>query len=337
MCIITDESVRLNRKPTIMNNEHDYSLYINDDYDMDLSEYLIDTKETSQDLLLEESETVEQPLVQQLDDTQNFDAPVERKKDRRYACPVCNRLWVTPSKLERHMSVHRSPKSSAKKAPSFVSPEPKDPVVQCPICFKPFESPTTLSDHMKTHQRVTDTTSSIPKAEKIGSLYICSVCGSSCSSPAKLQSHMKSQHMRKISYLNTGSEAKSPEKMKSRKNRSHYICSICQKFFPHPSKLERHLKTHKKVKKAKIQSKSQRHECSLCSKKFVTPSKLLRHQMSSVHREMQIVKQENDGTETPPVLEISAVTSILGDWEEFNDSWNRTKIKSQKKSEQKFI
>lgn len=312
-CISTDECIRLNRKPTIMNNEHDYSLYINDDYDMDLSEYLIDTKETAQDLLLEESETVEQPLVQQLDDTQNFDAPVERKKNRRYTCPVCNRLWVTPSKLERHMSVHRNSKSSAKEVPSFTTPEPIDPVVQCPICFKPFESPTILNEHMKSHQRVIETTHTIPKAEKIGSIYVCSVCSSSFTSPAKLQSHMKSQHMRKISYTKKGNGVKSHEKINTGKKRSSNTCSTCQKSFPHPSKLARHLKTHKKVEKEKVQATSRRYECSLCSKKFETPSKLLRHQMSSVHRDILTVKQENDETETPPVLEISAVTSILGD------------------------
>jgi hypothetical protein len=45
-------------------------------------------------------------------------------------------------------------------------------------------------------------------------------------------------------------------------------------------------------------------ECQQCNKKFETPSKLLRHQ--SVHR-----KQRNHDSEA--TLEISTVTSILGD------------------------
>jgi uncharacterized Zn-finger protein len=289
-----------------MNNEHDYSLYI-DEYDMDLSEYLIDTKESHQDMLLPVQETIaKEPEV--LDDTQNFSAPVTKKSRRRYACPVCNRLWITPSKLERHMSVHR-------KVEKVVEEKLECPEVQCPICFDAFESQSNLKSHMKMHQRVVE----VPLATKEGKNYICSVCSSNFHSPAKLQSHMKSQHMRRVSILSRENEPKVPDKMLSSselRQRRKNLCSVCDKCFPHPSKLQRHMQTHTVIKKESLGVKrveERRHECNLCGKKFVTPSKLQRHQQSTVHRELNQTMKNSDGVETPPVLEISAVTSILGD------------------------
>jgi Zinc finger, C2H2 type/C2H2-type zinc finger len=296
MCISTDISSRLHRKP-LLNNEHDYSLYINDEYDMDLSEYcLIDPK--PQDMLMEE-QIQEKP--QMLDDTQNFDAPVARKKIRRYACPVCKRLWPTPSKLERHMVVHR-------KELQHLKQEPKDPEVQCPICFEPFETQLKLTEHMKIHQRVNDT-AVIPKVEKVGSVYTCSVCGQDFSSPARVQNHMKSQHIRKITTVKVPTDPKVPVKSEVPIKNS---CVVCGKSFPNPSKLLRHMHVHTKSKKEAPISKPRRYECEICLKKFETPSKLQRHQESSVHRD-RVAKGSDGCYETPLVLEISAVTSILGD------------------------
>lgn len=308
MCISSDESVRLNRKPTMMNNEHDYSLYINDEYDMDfVSKYLIDTtKEAPPDMLMERANIVEEKLV--LDDTQNFDASAVKSKSRRYACPVCDRLWVTPSKLERHMTVHR--KLREMKEQQQPKEELKDPVVQCPLCCEQFESQQNLQDHMKTHQRVTE---AIPTAEKIGKTYICTVCDCQFLSPAKLTNHMKT-HIRKVSIMKTRGEGKTPEKMKTGRQHHPHKCPTCSKCFPHPSKLQRHMTTHGPLKKEKNLPKPRNHECILCSKKFETPSKLQRHEASAVHRNMlQDMMKSESGIETPTVLEISTVTSILGD------------------------
>lgn len=270
---------------------------------MDLSEYLIDTKESHQDILLEQ-ETVKKEEPVALDDTQNYAAPSAKTPRRRYTCPICSRLWVTPSKLERHMSVHRKDVKLEEENTNF-------PEVQCPICFKALESQLDLSDHMKTHQRLVEA----PQATKVGKKYICSVCESVFLSPAKLQSHMKSQHMRRVSILSKGQEPKVPEKMMTTLELSHHRknrCSVCGKSFPHPSKLQRHIKTHNGVRKEEKRIEERRYKCSFCVKKFVTPSKLQRHQQSAVHRGVNDAKSEG-GVETQPVLVISAVTSILSD------------------------
>lgn len=325
LCVSTDENIRFNRKPLSTNNEHDYSVWNinNDDYDdMDLSEYLIDTKEESHPLM-------DEPIYQTpaVDETQNFDAPTPSKAARRYSCPVCGKLWVTPSKLKRHMSVHRNakqqkeqqPKVEVKKpsfsSPIFYDPPKKEPEVQCPICFLAIESPSKLPQHMivhiKTENRVEPKAVRVepaPIAQKIGKRYICTVCGSQFLSPAKLTNHMKAQHMRKVSIISNGMSPKVPEKMRpisSRHRRN--ICNICSKTFQSSSKLTRHLKSHQRTKPAVRRQRPRNHACQYCEKHFETPSKLLRHQ--TVHRDL--LKSEH--IDAPPILEISTVTSILGD------------------------
>lgn len=290
MCLSNDENMRLNRKPVLTNNEHDYSTWnINDDYgDMDLSEYLIDTKEAD---VLAEPEVIQTPAV---DETQNFDAPALSKSTRRYSCPVCHKLWVTPSKLKRHMSVHRlsekQPLPKIEEEKNLLLPfesEVKEPEVQCPICFLAIESQAKLAQHMTSHMKVdnrvqapSEPTFLIPIAHKIGKQYICSLCSIESSTPTKLQSHMKSQHMRRLN-------EDTKKKLKPRST-----------FNPRPKK-----KTRRK--------RPRNHSCQHCEKQFETPSKLQRHQ--SVHRDVYQASGKRDFLESSPILEISAVTSILGD------------------------
>lgn len=329
MCISNDELIRFNRKPPNNNNEHDYSSVWNihqDDYDGldDFSEYLSGTKEESMQHSLMPDADVQQALS--IDETQNFDAPSPSKKRRRYTCPVCGKLWVTPSKLSRHMSVHKhdkQPKEKPKSSPS----KPSHPViyempitaeVQCPICFCVVESSNKLQQHMLIHVK-TDPLKEVKKefvedpvpiAQKVGpSLYSCTLCGSVLPSSAKLTNHMRIQHMRKVPIISSSSNPKVPAKMMARAAKYRNFCVICSKVFPTPYKLNRHMVTHSRPKKPSRPQRQRKYACQNCDKKFETPSKLLRHQ--NVHRDIaRVVKGES-----PPVLEISAVTSIMGDYE----------------------
>lgn len=328
MCISNDELIRFNRKPPNNNNEHDYSLYNihQDDYDGldDFSEYFSGTKEESMQHSLMTDADVQQPLS--IDETQNFDAPSPSKKRRRYTCPVCGKLWVTPSKLSRHMAVHKhdkeskeKPKSSLPKPPpSVIYDVPITDEVQCPICFCVVESSNKLQQHMLIHVKTAPRKEvkkeliedPVPIAQKVGpSLYSCTVCGSMLPSSAKLTNHMRNQHMRKISIISNSSNPKVPAKMMARAASDKNFCVICSKVFPTPYKLNRHMVTHSRPKKPSRPQRPRRYACQHCDKKFETPSKLLRHK--KVHRDnVQVVKGDS-----PPVLVISAVTSIMGDYE----------------------
>lgn len=322
MCISTDELIRFNRKPPNNNNEHDYSVWNNpaDDYfspDDDFSEYLSGTKDESMSHSLLDSEAQQTPSI---DETQNFDAALPSKKKRRYTCPVCGKLWVTPSKLSRHMSVHKHVKSVKLKQEQLVLPPvvyKKQEMAQCPICCVVLNSAAKLKQHMLIHvkteprmetktvfaDQASSSSDSMPIAQKVGPSYVCTVCMAVFLSSAKLNNHMKNQHMRKVSIISKSSSSspKVPDKMtfKARSHRNY--CQTCCRDFPTPYKLNRHLVTHSRPKKPTKPQRPRKYKCSHCEKRFETPSKVLRHQ--NVHR---AVKQES-----APFLEISTVTSMM--------------------------
>lgn len=318
MILNTDENFRSNRKPLMMNNEHDYSTWNINDYDMDLSEYLIDEKEeTIQSTLLHEPE-----ISQEIEQSQSFIPPDPPKKMYKHPCPFCDKRWVTPSKLKRHLSIHRNEirsketlkmefQKSSVDTIKFIEPPNKEPEVQCPICFLALESQSTLVQHMSIHvKNVKPTRDSVPIALKIGTRYICAVCGSESSSPAKLKSHMKAKHMKKTNEsgnkIKSNNIEKRQETAKQLKNR----CTFCSKTCLNLSSLKRHISAHVRSNQAMRRQRPRKHVCPHCEKRFESPSKLKRHQ--SVHRDiLQNMKRET--VERSPVLEISAVTSILGD------------------------
>lgn len=318
MCISTDETVRCNRRPLMANNEHDYSTWnINDYSDMDLSEYLtIDPKDpASPEPLPMEPVTPRAPAVVH---TEEIETQVY-STNRRYACSLCPKLWETPSKLRRHLKAHKNEKDMkyVRKIetrriylPKLPPPEESfesdvqstndAPQVQCPICFVIIDSQSKLSEHMNavhTKVPITEKADSPPTTVKHGKRhYVCSLCNAESSSPGKLQIHMKS-HQTKVS--------KSP----TSKLKKLFTCNFCQKAFTKMTFLTKHVCVDPYERKPRRRPTPRRHPCQHCEKKFETPSKLVRHQ--SVHREAFKI-QKLDASETP-ILEISAVTNILGD------------------------
>jgi len=250
MCISSDEFLKSNRRPISRNNEHDYSTLI-DEYDMDLSEYLIEgstlkDEPTAEELILE-TEVIENrsPPTPVLDETQlNFNGPSSKKVKRKsYACPICNKLWITPSKLKRHMSSHKNIEKSAAATSSQQ--------YHCTICHCVQDSSLKLAQHMTTHTSPME--SSSVQSDKL----TCRVCGFEFSSMSKLQNHMKIQHLRNISIISSDSISNEvPEKMKTslEARRSDMgdvdlTCFECGKRYATSSKLRRHSKIHMKSDK----------------------------------------------------------------------------------------
>ncbi|KAG5672157.1 hypothetical protein PVAND_002310 [Polypedilum vanderplanki] len=307
MCITTDENIRSSRRPTSRNNEHDYST-LTDDYvdDMDLSQYLInstlnhidpDLKYDAEQLTVEphiEEQPTETPIF---DETQNFDAS-PRYVPKRYACPICHKLWVSPSKLKRHMTVHN-------KKPSMTKIKQIQSQIQSAAIKKrteAIESKTKILTELKSLEVKQE-----PMDEMSCTNFICLLCGIEVPTQIRLQNHMRVQHgtieFNDIDNTTKNSLLKKNElKKHTREPVVELNCYECNKSFQNATKLKRHMKSHDTNKKCK--PRPRRHECQQCGKMFETPSKLLRHQ--SVHR-----KRNNNDNET--TLEISTVTSILGD------------------------
>lgn len=302
MCVSNDDCLRMSRKP-LLNNEHDYSLYMNDDYDMDLSEYLMnDDHETAvEDLqkndhehksnlqsdkendVMNQDESSTEPTAspQQpappVDETQIYDLSVLQKKSHRYTCPVCQKLWPTPSKLKRHLRVHTSKIFNVKPDP----PDDAEPRVQCPICFVALASQTRLTEHMTRHKTEKNTTNDNHEKSNVGSL-ICLICDLEFKTPKQLRNHEKTQHIRKFSIIASEKEEPiCPPKMISKTTQVDRLCHICRKSFDCPSKLQRHLPVHQKLRPPpKRKPGPRRHQCQKCDKKFETPSKLQRHEVT---------------------------------------------------------
>lgn len=71
-------------------------------------------------------------------------------KSKKYECHICAKKFQTPSKLQRHMTVHRDILD-----PSEV-PErpPKDFKYECEVCEKRVETPSKLVRHMRVHDKI---------------------------------------------------------------------------------------------------------------------------------------------------------------------------------------
>lgn len=327
MCISNDDCHRMSRKP-LLNNEHDYSLYMNDDYDMDLSEYLMNDDEHESPSVEElpkndnldksntqidkdhdddidekkgeEKETTDTNDTTMLendsaiatnDDVKVFDLLTHQKKSHRYTCPVCFKLWPTPSKLKRHLKVH-----TEKKFKYVISigssPDSSEPKVQCPICFIGLHSQEKLSDHMTTHKsdKKIETILEIETSSAKGP-FNCSVCESEFRTSKKLLNHVNTQHIRKVSIIAKPNRISiTPDKMIPKNCQVDRICQKCGKTFDCPSKLLRHLPVHQKIRPPpKRRPSPRRHPCPKCDKKFETPSKLSRHQV--VHLKFMPIHQ----------------------------------------------
>lgn len=256
MCIASDETIRTNKRPISRNNEHDYSTLLIDDY-YDLSAYLM--TETVPEIIKDDPDQFhveqvtskdeiqpqqQQAPIESIDDTQNFAQNASTKKFKRYACPICGKYWISPSKLGRHLASHNRNKLSVKAE----STDNNNTIIEkltCSLCGMEFSSQSKLQNHSN--------------IQHIRNVSIFSN-GSSSSDNYVPEKMMTQMELRK---LNNNGENK---------------CEECGKIFLASNSLKRHLKIHSRVgKPAPRRPRPKRHECIHCQKMFESPSKLKRH------------------------------------------------------------
>lgn len=107
--------------------------------------------------------------------------PIAHKIDKNYICTICNKTWLTPSKLAAHMQTHLKQEqkerhtSSGSGSGSSINQKQINAKNVCPICEKVCVSPSKLQRHMGSHNRnKTSSASARPPRPKN---YSCPVCG----------------------------------------------------------------------------------------------------------------------------------------------------------------
>lgn len=106
--------------------------------------------------------------------------PIAHKVDKNYICSICNKTWLTPSKLAAHMQTHikqekkeRHTSSGSGSSINIKQPNAKN---VCSICMKVCVSPSKLKRHMGSHNRNKIPVSSRPQYSRPKN-YPCPVCG----------------------------------------------------------------------------------------------------------------------------------------------------------------
>ncbi|CAO1424256.1 unnamed protein product [Diamesa hyperborea] len=119
--------------------------------------------------------------------------PIAHKVDKNYICSICNKTWLTPSKLAAHMQTHikqekkeRHTSSGSGSSINIKQPNAKN---VCSICMKVCVSPSKLKRHMGSHNRNKIPVSSRPQYSRPKN-YPCPVCGKYFESPSKVQRHL---------------------------------------------------------------------------------------------------------------------------------------------------
>jgi len=161
-------------------------------------------------------------------------------KEKNFACGVCNKMFFTKSKLDRHNSqVHKnfSCEFCNKKFPKKVTltvhrrEHTVEKPYQCENCDECFVNENRLIRHMESHLEIKD--------------YLCIDCGNLYGSTKSLQLHVKSTH------------------------RQLFPCSICPKKFNQKTNLRTHMNWHLGIKDF---------QCNDCGKLFTRENTLKEHE-----------------------------------------------------------
>ena len=154
------------------------------------------------------SQELESYMASENDSKNDSNQSNEKKKPKKiYECKTCFKIFVTPSKLERHENIHTGKK-----------------MFQCEFCIKRFNQPNHLKDHLF-RSFCTETESFKCNKTRTFSEDVAQI----------IESKKKKQ---------SSSKRKLPSELEQEYLSRKYECQTCFKRFVTPSKLERHESVH---------------------------------------------------------------------------------------------
>lgn len=182
---------------------------------------------------------------------------VERstRSNKRHECHICAKRFETPSKLHRHMSVHRDVLDPSELPPVM----PKDYKHSCHVCGKRVETPSKLQRHLRVHDKNAMTYSGINQHRP----FACPDCDLRFWTEIKQERHMIIH-----SLAVEQSVIHHPEGYM-------FTCVICLHKLPDYEECIEHMKAHREDVGDNIET-----QCKLCLKTYPKISNLIRHSKS---------------------------------------------------------
>jgi uncharacterized Zn-finger protein len=167
--------------------------------------------------------------------------PATNPKPRKFKCDLCEKSFVSPSKLSRHMAVHSKEsyiKSEGGSGEERIRRKYNTGKILCDKCSKKFSSKVAYERHLFTHSEVFDQ-SKITRNEPHD--FICVICSSTFDNYEQLFVHMRNH--------------------KDAEETQHQgiACQLCLKTFFSVKNIMRHAKTHEE---------NSTHQCIHCGKKY---------------------------------------------------------------------
>ncbi|EDS34555.1 oocyte zinc finger protein XLCOF14 [Culex quinquefasciatus] len=174
-------------------------------------------------------------------------------KDRRFACDLCEKTYVSAHGLERHRSAHPEhqktscdecgkPFASEKELQQHKKRVHVKPSHVCEICNKAFKGLPHLRIHAQIHQE--------QKA------FCCEFCGKSFAQRNGMTAHVRIYHAEQV-----GEDAVAEREI---------TCEICAKKLKGKRSYKLHMKVH--------DTSERKFPCSFCDTKFITKQDLVRHE-----------------------------------------------------------
>ena len=180
-----------------------------------------------------------------------------------YECKTCFKIFVTPSKLERHENIHTGKK-----------------MFQCEFCTKRFNQPNHLKDHLF-RSFCTETESFKCNKTRTFSEDVAQIIESKkkkqSSSKRKLPSELEQEYLsRKYECQTCFKRFVTPSKLERHESvhtgRKIFQCETCEERFNQPNHLNEHLK--------RLSHKSEKpYACEVCSERFLIHPDLKIHEV----------------------------------------------------------
>jgi len=179
------------------------------------------------------------------DDNKLLDQPARSDNRRKFACPHCERRFVTKYALHKHVTNHKTTREHTR------ARQKRNYTLKCQVCPKMFHSNSALVEHMRSH------TGERP--------FQCPKCDMSFSYSSCLKSHLRTIHVdeKRHKCATCGSKFKLARYLANHVKKCHagrddgvkyeFECHICEKRFVKEKSLITHVKQcHKAIPKPEL-------------------------------------------------------------------------------------